>query len=341
MEKERLCQWKEYILPIYTDVPNKLKGEDDDKDNEKNSIKKKEPSNNNDNDDNNITKSKLFLVEDENEEDDNYLSINPRSIMVDDYLNYHNLNQDKLIQREEDDIKEKEDDYLFTDTSGDSNDPDANIKKYQDGMDISKQMDFKPYQYYHYHPHPHRHYHRHLSDSGSKSSEESNGDEYFHSNCELCQKMINDRRKEQRRSYSLSMKDLKKEMVDYFSLLLLDVDKVFYSNYDYIPLKILEYTRTYSIQEATMNNIYLSQQGDYQTNNDFQLTLSNTYTSLDFNNIKNVKLLHSNHLLDSAPLVSSSPTTITKDNKKDNIKEIPTKQEEWNCTVVNYSSNLP
>jgi len=326
MEKERLNQWKDYILPIHTNIPNKFIEEK--KSHENDSSEKKEYSRKNID---NTTKSKLYLIEND-KEDDNYLSINPRSIMVDDYLNYHNLNQDKLIQREENDLVEEndlieKDDCLFTDASGDSNDTDSSIKRYRNGMDVSKQMDFKPY---HRHYSPYKRYHRHLSDPGLKSSEESSSGEYYHSNCELCRKMLDERKKEHR-SYSLSMEDLKKEMVDNFCLLLLDADKVYYSNYDYIPLKILEYTRTYSAQEDIMSNMYLSHHEDFNAN-DFQLTLSNTYTSLDFNNLKNVKLLHSNHLLDSAPLVSSP--TITNDKKEE--KPI-TKQEEWNCTIVNYA----
>lgn len=327
MEKERLNQWKEYLLPIQTNIPDKFK--EVKKVNEKDSPEKKENHFMEEENVNNNTKSKLYYIENESE-DDNYLSINPRHVMVDDYLNYQNLSHGKIIQRKEKYLNDR-DDYLFadtSDTSADYNDSDTSIKSYKDGMAISKQMDFRPNR--HYYRSPHKHCHHSMSSLSSKSSEESNSDYYYHSDCELCKKIV-DEKKKGRRSYSLSMKDQKREIVDNFCLLLLDADRVCYSNFDYTPLKIFEYTRSYSIQEDTANNMYLNHHDDDNTKN-CPLTLSNTYTSIDFDNLKNVKSLSSNRLLDSAPLVSSPAIPNEKKEEKQT-----TKQEEWDCTVVNYA----
>jgi len=321
MERERLNQWKEYILPIHKDIPNKFK--ENNEMTKKSSIQKENMNNS-------CTKLKQYFIEDENDTenvDKNYLTSNPRNIMLDDYLNYHNLNQDKLIKRKENDLNVG-DDFLVADTSGgDSNDSDSKIKGYQDGMDISKQMDFKPHRHY-----SQKHYHRRLSDPGPKSSEDENSVDYYHPNCELCQKMLNDRKKEQRRSFSLSMEDLKEEMIDNFCLLLLDADKVYYSNYKNDIIKVHEYTRSYSIHEDTMKDNYVEKQHKDYNANDFQAALTNTYINFDFNNLNNIQLLHSNKNSDSVPL-NSSPVAVN--NNKNNTSTA--KSEIWNCITVNYS----
>jgi len=343
MENERLQQWKEYILPIHMDiaVPNEHKY------NEKEEKK--------DDHENDIETSSSELNDNDNEE--NFLSINPRTIMIDDYLNYHNLNKNTMIKRKESGYNSR-DGSVTSKFSTDSNlDANPRTENYKTGLEISKQMDFKPdhqdnrfyHQYHHHsysynynsnynlnHSHSHSYSDCYYSDPSTKSDESST--EYFqHTYCNPCQQMMKDQQK-RHRGYSLSMEGLKKEMMDNFCLLLLDVNKVYYSNYDYIPLKILEYTRTYSVQEEIMksrsyeNNYPSHESLDYPSH----ITLKNTYTSLNFENLENVKFLHSNRLLDSAPLVSS-PTISTSHISSSHCVNNNSVSEKWDCSTVNYA----
>ncbi|ORX52955.1 hypothetical protein BCR36DRAFT_443810 [Piromyces finnis] len=316
MEKERLSQWKEYILPIHTGIPNRFKKE------KKETVKKDKIQKEN----STSTNSKQYF--DNEREDENYLSINPRNIIIDDYLNYHNLNKNKFIQK-----NEKDNHVVGNEASDDYNNFSSINKDEQDEINISKYLEFKPYCH-----RSHKRYHCHVPDPSSKSLKKksshyhnSNNNDCYHSDCEICQKIKKeDQQKEHYESVSLAMEDLQKEMVDNFCLLLLDAEKVYYSNYNYTPLKILEYTRTYSIQEDEDNK------SNDSYRNSFQMTLSNTYTSLDFNNLKNTKLFHSNSsLLDSTILVSSPPPMSSTINEKDEIDT--TKSEEWKCSTVNYA----
>jgi len=332
MERERLHQWNKYILPIHMDIPNKF------------DENKGEEMKNNEND---FVEFKSSKVNDTDE--NNFLSINPRTIMIDDYLNYHNLNKNTMIKRKESNYNLKSGSTTPNSVTDSNLEANPRTENYKTGLEISKQMDFKPnqqYDQYHHHSHHHSHNHdyshnhsRSYSDSYhsdlSSKSEESNSSEYLHTHCNLCQQMVRDQQK-RHRVYSLSIEDLRNEMMDNFCLLLLDVDKVYYSNYDYIPLKILEYTRTYSIQEELMKNrSYDDNNPVYETiDNPLQVTLKNTYTSLNFENLKNVKFLHSNRLLDSAPLVSD-PLTINGSSSTCPFND--SKAEEWNCSTVNYA----
>ncbi|KAG4096001.1 pyridoxamine 5'-phosphate oxidase-domain-containing protein [Neocallimastix lanati (nom. inval.)] len=152
--------------------------------------------------------------------------------------------------------------------------------------------------------------------------------------------------------------DLKKEMLDNFCLLLLDVNKVYYSNFDYFPLKIREYTRTYAIQdEIMMRKTESSREGypySYSLSHEpekdsFQTALAHTYSSLDFNNLSGTKFLHSNRQIHSPHDIPSSnysnPFTNINDNLNRNINSTENQEEssskhkfeKWTCTTINYA----
>jgi len=429
MEKKRIFHWNESLLPIHFNFQQQFQEPSsyDDSSNIYNydTESTKNENNTNENDNNRprspstyITKENFNNVTNKNNPKKHF--IHPSNVMIDDYLNYHNLNTDSIEDEQTDsNTTTTTSNYINNDDDSNSNNTmDTNNISMNDSSSIQsldsnlhntnsffmndkmennlknnkeKEKENNPHQFLEPKPSSKKKLsHSKLpkdsnsnstpffSDKNNNNNDNDNDDdndyyyptgENYYGNLEKINDIDdntdntdnNDNMnniKSHHKSYSFSMKDLKKEMLDNFCLLLLDVNKVYYSNFDYFPLKIREYTRTYAIQdEIMMRKTESSREGypySYSLSHEpekdsFQTALAHTYSSLDFNNLSGTKFLHSNRQIHSPHDIPSSnysnPFTNINDNLNRNINSTENQEEssskhkfeKWTCTTINYA----